>query len=421
MDSSQYITPTERYKILALIGQGAYANVYHAYDEIEEKDIAIKMINLQDCDDDIDLINAEINTMISLDLPQLIKYYSSYIVGSYLWIVMELAEGGSLADVIKYSGPLDEDSISFILYNLLLALNYLHKQNKIHRDVKAGNLLVNIYGDVKLADFGVTTELTETMDKKASKIGTPFWMAPEVIVEAHYDGCADIWSTGITAIELALGSPPYSDMIHPHQVIYLIPSSPPPRLEGYQFSADFKDFIAKCLVKEAKTRATAEELLQHIFFKKYHVYNLITTITETDDINIVPLTAATGATGMSGASGVSLSLSPPTSRPTSVKLLTAASGIRSSSSGSSNNNHNNNNGNSIGIGILTQPSFDPYDSRLSAVSPLVPAGRNSSSNHAHSSSSGSGSGAMSTNMLLKPASWMECVKNKILHSKVSHV
>ena len=106
-------------------------------------------------------------------------------------------------------------------------------------------------------------------------------MAPEVIVSCTYDGCADIWSTGITAIELALGSPPYSDSIYPHQVIYLIPSNPPPRLEGYQFSAEFKDFIAQCLVKDAKSRPTAETLLQHSFFRKLKIKRekLLTTNT----------------------------------------------------------------------------------------------------------------------------------------------
>ena len=163
--------PIERYKFLKLLGQGAYANVFHAYDEILERDVAVKIINLQDCDDDIEHINTEIITMIELNSPQLIQYYSSHIVGSSLWIVMELAQGGSLADIMRYSGPLDEESICYILYNLLLALNYLHQHNKIHRDVKAANLLTDYYGDIKLADFGVATDLTETMDKKSSKIG----------------------------------------------------------------------------------------------------------------------------------------------------------------------------------------------------------------------------------------------------------
>ena len=181
---------------------------------------------------------------------------------------MELLEAGSLADFVSASGPLDESVISFILRELLIALQYLHGQGKVHRDVKGGNILVASDGQCKLADFGVATELNETMNKKTTRIGSPHWMAPEVIMQASYDGCADIWSTGITAIELAKGTPPYADSFSHIQVVYMIPHNPAPILEGDQFSLEFKDFVKQCLNKSAQDRPTAAALLTHPFLLK---------------------------------------------------------------------------------------------------------------------------------------------------------
>ena len=258
--------PRDRYDIQIKIGQGAYGVVYRAWDIYIERKVAIKIINLEDIGDDIDDINQEIAIMSEISCKNLIKYYASYVVGSFVWIVMEFLEAGSASEIVKELGPFDESSAAFILKELLTALEYLHQERKIHRDVKAGNLLVSGDGNIKLADFGVTGQLTETMDKRKTRVGTPFWMAPEVITESSYDGCADIWSTGITAIELVTGAPPYANKVHPMQVIFLIPKNPPPVLEG-AFSDDFKDFVAKCLQKEASKRPTAQQLLDHPFIK----------------------------------------------------------------------------------------------------------------------------------------------------------
>ncbi|XP_069507456.1 serine/threonine-protein kinase 4 isoform X4 [Ambystoma mexicanum] len=169
--------------------------------------------------------------------------------------------------VLKQPQQLTEEEIAAVFQSTLKGLEYLHFMRKIHRDIKAGNILLNTEGHAKLADFGVAGQLTDTMAKRNTVIGTPFWMAPEVIQEIGYNCVADIWSLGITAIEMAEGKPPYSD-IHPMRAIFMIPTNPPPTFRKPEhWSHDFIDFVKQCLVKNPEQRATATQLLQHPFIK----------------------------------------------------------------------------------------------------------------------------------------------------------
>lgn len=264
-DESLARQPDEVFDIICKIGRGSYGSVFKSLHKESGQVLAIKQVPV---DTDLQEIIKEISIMQQCDSPYIVKYYGSYFKNTDLWIVMEYCGAGSVADIMRLRNKvLNEEEIATILYYTLKGLEYLHSKRKIHRDIKAGNILLNTEGHAKLADFGVAGQLTDTMAKRNTVIGTPYWMAPEVIQEIGYDCVADIWSLGITALEMAEGKPPYGD-IHPMRAIFMIPTKPPPSFRNPdKWSPEFIDFVSKCLVKNPEQRPTAEELLQHEFVK----------------------------------------------------------------------------------------------------------------------------------------------------------
>ncbi|XP_019164855.1 PREDICTED: serine/threonine-protein kinase 3-like [Ipomoea nil] len=261
--------PSSKYELLHELGKGSYGAVYKARDLRTSELVAIKVISLSEGEEGYEEIRGEIEMLQQCSHPNVVRYLGSYQGEEYLWIVMEYCGGGSVADLMNVTDePLEEYQIAYICREALKGLSYLHSIFKVHRDIKGGNVLLTDQGEVKLGDFGVAAQLTRTMSKRNTFIGTPHWMAPEVIQESRYDGKVDVWALGVSAIEMAEGLPPRAT-VHPMRVLFMISIEPAPMLEDKEnWSLVFHDFIAKCLTKDPRLRPTAAEMLKHKFIEK---------------------------------------------------------------------------------------------------------------------------------------------------------
>ncbi|KAF8049607.1 hypothetical protein N665_2171s0009 [Sinapis alba] len=263
------------YELFEEVGEGVSATVYRAKCIALNENVAIKIMDLEKCRNDLDTIRKEVHIMSLIEHPNLLKAHCSFIDRNSLWIVMPYMSGGSCFHLMKsvYPEGLEQPIIATLLREVLKALVYLHRQGHIHRDVKAGNILVHSRGVVKLGDFGVSAcmfDSGERMRTRNTFVGTPCWMAPEVMQQVdEYDFKADIWSFGITALELAHGHAPFSKY-PPMKVLLMTLQNAPPRLDydrDKKFSKSFRELIAACLVKDPKKRPTSAKLLKHPFFK----------------------------------------------------------------------------------------------------------------------------------------------------------
>ncbi|XP_075896017.1 LOW QUALITY PROTEIN: myosin-IIIb [Nelusetta ayraudi] len=275
--------PSENWDIVETIGKGTYGKVYRVTSRKDGSQAAVKVLDpINDVDEEIE---AEYNILRSLsNHPNVVKFYGMFyksdnLSGGQLWLVLELCNGGSVTELIKglliRGCRLQEPVISYILYSALLGLQHLHNNRIIHRDVKGNNILLTAEGGVKLVDFGVSAQLTSARLRRNTSVGTPFWMAPEVIAceqqyDYSYDARCDVWSLGITAIELADGDPPLAEM-HPVKALFKIPRNPSPTLRNpEQWCRSFCHFIGQCLIKDFEARPSVTHLLEHPFIKQAH-------------------------------------------------------------------------------------------------------------------------------------------------------
>jgi len=261
--------PIHFYTQLVAIGEGSFGTVYSAVDVNTLDQVAIKQMNVEDNYEE-DLIS-EIGMMKTLHHSNIVKFLASYLVGTgQIWIVMEFMDGGSLTEILdQYKHmQLTEPQIALLLRETVQAISFLHDLHRLHRDIKSDNILLDLSGNVKLADFGYTVQLTEERSSRDTTIGTPYWEAPEVITGDSYGQKVDIWSIGVMAIEMVDGEPAYLDLPPLTALRLIIIDGIPPLTYPDKWSAEFKDYIDRCLQISSASRATAAELTKHPFHKR---------------------------------------------------------------------------------------------------------------------------------------------------------
>ena len=299
------IQSADELQVCEEVGRGGFGVVYRGVIKATNEEVAIKQIDLENEQTDLFEVNKEIMIISECRLSQITQYYGCFVKHYKLWVIMEYVNGGSLFELLKPGAVTDENVILIIAKEILIALEYLHDQGKIHRDLKSQNILLNQTGEVKLTDFGVSTQLSSNFSRRNTTVGTPYWMAPEVILNNNggHSYKADIWSLGCCVYELFTGKPPLQNHFSPMKALRQISRCHYENnfaeligLDDLEISGSFKDFLCLCFIIEPKERFSATKLLKHKFItnvslsdndKKKIVKKLITNKRRWDQENHV--------------------------------------------------------------------------------------------------------------------------------------